>query len=421
MSLKNLTSKDTLIVLTFAKAGLGHMRVAYALMEALPKNVNLVLFSSLDTAATFMHRITSINPFMRELGEAVQYGLAEHIFTALYIRVLRLKAKNLLPQFEAVLTQTKAKRIVFVCTHFGLAHQIGELKATLAVRGIQIRLSVVVTDDSPQRAWRVPEADLTIVPSKLTQARLAAPASKAVHYPLSLKLGRMLDSKEFEYRLKQVQTQSKTKIKVCLPVSGAAVGLNFYYKLACSLFELNRRFCFYIVSRDSKHTKPFLDNIKNQPYANVYSYKFDRDVVLGYVNVILKNTIAFEVTKPSEQAFKALYSPKQAGGVILLLTSPVGRQEYDNLWYLSRNNFIPNKEDQERLWRMSSDQLSITNELLKKARNWRGVRLLSDPKKSARFIAWCLKQGIFSEMLKFAGPNKSKGVLTIWKTVDSIV
>lgn len=359
---------------------------------------------------------------MREIGEALQYGLAERIFTALYTRVLRLKAKDLLPQIKALLNQTGATRVIFICTHFGLAHQIGELKAKLAwLTSVNPKLVVVVTDDSPQKAWRVSEADLTIVPSKLTQVKLFAPASKAVHYPLSLKLGRMLDSKEFEYRLMQVQTQSKTKIKVCLPVSGAAVGLNFYYKLACSLSELDNRFCFYVVSRNSKHTKPFLENMKNQPYANIYSYKFDRDVVLGYVNVILENTIAFEVTKPSEQAFKALYSPKQAGGVILLLTNPVGRQEYDNLWYLSRNNFIPNEEDQERLWRMSSDQLSITNELLKRARNWRGVRLLSDPNKSARFIAWCLKQGIFSEMLKFAGPNKSKGVLTIWKTVDSIV
>lgn len=422
MSLKNLTSKDTLIVLTFAKAGLGHLRVAYALMDGLPKEARVVLFSTRDEATTFMHRLTSVNPVARELAEALQYGIAERIFTAVYTRVLRLRAKSLLPQIEATIGNLKPrpKRVIFVATHFGLAHQLGELKHALSLSGVDVKLVVVVTDDSPQRAWSVPNADLTIVPSRLTELRLKAPNSKVVHYPLSLKLGHELKKSKLEYKFKQADPESKVKIKMSLPVSGAAVGLDFYTQLALKLKEVNNRFAFYITSRDSAYTKDFLNRMENLEIAKVYKYEYDRLVVANYHKVIKNNTVLYEVTKPSEQAFKALYAPHQLGGVILLFTQPVGRQEYDNMWFLARQRLIPSKEDQERLWQMSNDKLQITNDLLKKAKGWRGVRLMSDPKKSALFIEWCLKEGVFEQMMRFEGKAKSNGVQDTWRLVDHV-
>ena len=413
MALENLTSPDTLIVLTFAKAGLGHLRVAYALMEGLPKGARVSLFSSLDSTTTFMHRLSSNNPVFRELAEALQYGVAERVFTSIYTHILRLRAKALQPQVEAMLTGLKPspKRVVFVSTHFGLAHQISAIKPDLEAEGFEVKLVVVVTDDSPQQAWSVPGADLTIVPSRLTGLRLGAPHTEVVHYPLSLKLGHELKESKFEYKFKQAQAQSKVKIKVSLPVSGAAVGLDFYRELAMRLNELESRFRFYVTSRDSAYTKQFLAEMGKLAYTEVYSHSYDRLVVVGYEKVMQKNTLALEVTKPSEQAFKALYTPRQTGGVILLFTQPVGRQEYDNLWFLARNNLIPSKEEQERLWARDKSVIA-------KAKKWRAIQLMANPKKSAEFIQWCLKAGVFEKMMSSPRKPKSDGVRDIWSLVD---
>jgi len=434
--LKYLTSPDTLIVLTFAKAGLGHLRVAFALMGGLPRGTNAVLFSSRDELTVGLHRISSTNPVIREVAEAFQRGILEDVFTTVYTRVLRRRAKDILPQVEAIIGAQKGiKKVIFVSTHFGLAHQISLLKERLPLRSsgsperrMEARLVVVVTDDSPQHAWYVPQADLVIVPSEVTKRELlrygkhfeARPRIEVVDYPLSLELGHELKRSKFKYKLKQADPKSRTKVKVSLPVSGAAVGLGFYAQLAVSLHELEPRFGFYITSRDSAYTKPFLDQMRKAEYSKVYSYKYDREVVTNYNKMIQKNTIAYEVTKPSEQTFKALYSPRQRGGVIMLFASPVGRQEYDNLWYLARNGLIPGKEDQEMLWRLSVSGGHITKSLLKKARNWRGVRLLSSPQKSAQFVYWLMQEGVFLEMMKFSGEKRSSGVLALWKLVDSL-
>lgn len=418
--LKKLTSPDTLIVLTFAKAGLGHLRVANALLEALPGEAKSVLFSSLDTTTTFMHRLSSVNPVMRALAEAFQYGFLERSFTYLYILALRRRAYLLLPQLEAIAMQQKVrpKSLVFVCTHFGLAHQIGELKTKLGAKtGAKVRLIVVVTDDSPQRAWSVPESDLIIVPSKLTGVRLKAPNTKVAHYPLSLKLGQELG----QGRQEQADPEGNVKIKVSMPVSGAAVGLDFYRNLASSLNKTEPRFRFYITSRESAYTKPFLARMNSKTYANVASSKYDRIVVSNYIKVLQKNVISFEVTKPSEQAFKALYSPKQKGGAVLLFATPIGRQEYDNLWYLVRNNLIPDNSDQEELWKLSLAGKPISHSLKQKAKNWRGLRLMKDPVSSALFINWSLKEGVFEEMIKFNKKPKDSGAKRIWELVDSLV
>lgn len=441
--LASLTSKDTLIVLTFAKAGLGHLRVSDALMEGLPSEANSVLFSTRASATTFLHRLTSTSPILRALGEAAQYGLFEDIFTSVYTSALSRGAKNLLAQLDSILASTTgdsqgvfeakhSKKVVFVSTHFGLAHQIAELKKEVSARTeAEVRLAVIVTDDSPQHPWLVPGADLIIVPSQLTKDRLLAyarskrlskmPNIEVASYPVSPKLGQKLTQKKLAYRQNQANPESRSRIKVSLPVSGAAVGLKFYTNIASRLNELNPRFGFFIVSKTTPHTKPFLDKMRKTPYARVFEYEHDRLVVSNYNKVILRNTVSYEVTKPSEQAFKALYSPRERGGVVLLFAKPVGRQEYDNLWYLARKGLIPSKHDQEKLWEASVGGQEVSSELLKKAKSWRGIRLMQGSAKSATLINWCLSQGIFKNMMKYDKPPESSGVEKVWELVDGII
>ncbi len=118
-----------LVVITFARAGLGHLRVANAIIESVPAGTETVFFSTTDRATSFFHRLSSINPVMRYLAEAMQHGLLEAVFTLLYTASIRARAGRLLPQIEAVVNQQKVRptELVFISTHFGLAHQLSEL------------------------------------------------------------------------------------------------------------------------------------------------------------------------------------------------------------------------------------------------------------------------------------------------------
>lgn len=433
-TLKRIISPDTLIVVTFARAGLGHLRVANALMEALPDSASAVLLSTRDETSTFMHRLSSTNPAMRWIGERGQEGALERLFTRIYTRVLRRSARKLLPSLVSMLTpkNSKPRQVVFVCTHFGLAHQIGELKASLVeATEVKVRLVVVVTDDSPQKPWFVPEADLTIVPSKATASELQAQAKssktkakykiKAVHYPVSLKLAESLSKDKFEARRAQADPQSRSLVKISLPVSGAAVGLAFYENLVADLAERSPRYRFYIVSRISPHTSSFLDRMSTRAEAKIYQHEHDRLVVSKYIKMVQNTVLSLEVTKPSEQAFKALYTPSQKGGVILLFARPVGRQEWDNLAYLRRNRMIPSETEQKKLWHLALAQKPLEQSLKLKAKSWRGMMLPKGSVQSTLYIDWSLRESVFSEMMKYKGKEKSRGAKAVWRAVDKII
>jgi hypothetical protein len=305
-------------VFTFARAGYGHLRVAYALMEGLPPGDEPIFFSSTDEATTALHRLSSTNPVMRELADALQYGLPERVFTALYTRILRRKAAPLLPQLAAMINALPQKpdKVVFVSTHFGLAHQIAGLKVKLSeLTGTKVKLVVVVTDDSPQRAWVVPGAELTLVPSETTRLRLRSFGFaqddririEVCSYPVSPKLGAPVALHAMRARQKQAKGESDAK--VLIPVSGAAVGLPFIERLIAGLSALEKKFEFTVISGESSYTNPFLRRLKKNENVTVLSSKYDRDVVLKYEEILQKETFTFEITKPSEQAFKALFEP----------------------------------------------------------------------------------------------------------------
>jgi hypothetical protein len=135
-----------------------------------------------------------------------------------------------------------------------------------------------------------------------------------------------------------------------------------------------------------------------------------------------------EITKPSEQLFKALLTPKKRGGVILLFSEPVGRQERDNLNFLGRYGLIPEDADQAVIFNLYKKEIreNINSEFLKRARQWRGILLPKNGDEAARVIFWLKRTGILSSMIDFQGfplheELKGEGVEIFWKKLEVLV
>ncbi|RJR29023.1 hypothetical protein C4564_03615 [Candidatus Microgenomates bacterium] len=419
---------QNLVVLAYAPTGLGHLRVTNALFEARPMGTHVAFLSSHERAASSLHRLTSIHPITRSFMEWTQNGWREEFFTRVYRHLLASRTQELHTQLEAILAQypTPPKRLVFVSTHFSLAHQLSSLKKHLEKKTkVEASLVVVVTDDSPQKMWLVPEADLIVVPSEETKHALSVyaralgqgtPEIKANPYPINPRLSNKLNRSEALERAKQVDFNSKHRIRVLVPVSGAAVGLEFSANFTRGLRKLSKRFRFSVVSRQSVHTKVFLKKMSHRRGFYVHASENDRNVVRLYDEVLSKNVFAFELTKPSEQAFKALLAPAQKGGVVMLLTRPVGRQEYDNLAFLHRKGLIPSHEMHEKLRIAAIGNGRAPEDILKAAICWRGVRIPDAPMEAANFVYWCLREGIFAKMLECGSHNgkESAGAQKFW-------
>lgn len=411
-----LTRKSLVLVLAYAPTGLGHLRVTYALNDGLPQGVSPVLLGSKDNSLTYLHRLASTNAWGRKIQETIQSPPFESIFMTLYRYFLKSRTEELYEHLLTILDQRilEPKSMVVVSTHFGLGHQLVELKKRLSKeRGIKMFVVVVVTDDTVQQIWYVDGADLTFVPSQTTKEGMIEFAQKhhlakipivVSPYPVSPKLTRSISYEEFETRKKQVAAAEQVKIHMAIPISGAAVWLDFYTRLITELHAYSDRFIFHLVSKEAPHTKGFLRMMSKYPFVRQYTSIHDREVIDLYEDIYRTNTVSLEVTKPSEQAFKALINPNQSGGSLLLFSSPVGRQEYDNLEFLRRHSLLPTKEEKQLLWRLSMSAARLKDEsngiqLIKSAKSWRSVELLPNPAEAASLIWWMLKEGIFSSMM----------------------
>jgi len=206
-----------------------------------------------------------------------------------------------------------------VATHFGLAHQLSAIKDRVA-KDLKVRviLAVIVTDDSPQHVWYVPKADITFVPSEFTKARLIDYGNKSglspnnfevVPYPLNPLLSKNLLKAQWVEKRNQLKGNTANAIHVSVPVSGAAVGTEYIKNLILNLHEKSDRFTFHIVSKLSLYTKTFLHNMSGYPYVRLKIALTDRETVNDYDDLFMNNNISLEITKPSEQAFKSLFSP----------------------------------------------------------------------------------------------------------------
>jgi hypothetical protein len=436
-----LRDKSTVIIFTYAPAGLGHLRVTNALYQGLPEDVSPILMGADDKGITLIHRITSVNPFLRTIMEKVQYGIWQNMFTYLYRGYLRANPTKLHDQITAILKQNMKvpKTLLFVSTHFGLAHQLAAIKAKLSLStGTKIFLAVIVTDDSPQHIWYVPGADIIFTPSQTTTEQLRKynhSKGKDVKivtapYPVSPLL---FVKSIYVYQSRLLQAKNiGIPVQVAIPISGAAVGTNFYTELIENLHKSSDKFHFHIISKVVSFTKPLLDKYNYSKYVSLHYSNHDREVIHLYDEIYRTNQILLEITKPSEQAFKSLITPDKIGGAILLLNDPVGRQEYDNLNFLIRHYLLPTQEENAKLLALMKNNKNINDDraLSKKAHSWRAIRLPGNPKQASQFINWALKTGLFTLMLNYKRVSYSKqcdyeispdGVDIIWQKISELL
>jgi hypothetical protein len=444
-TLAQLTDRDTMIILTYAPAGLGHLRVTDALYDGLPKIVNPIVLGSRDTSVQFLHRVTSIHPIARGLFEWLQNGP----FALQANRLVRFQSRlNTGMLYEEISRLIDArfdppKKILVVATHFGLAHKLAAIKGKLQKeKNVRIILVVLVTDDTFQQIWYVDGADLIVVPSNYMKRKYAAYGrslgkSERIEvnpYPLNPLRMEKLGAVRMAQRKNQLNPRSQEPIQVSLPVSGAAVGTLYFSHLMNALHEKSKRFHFHIVSKDAPFTKDFLTLWKNRPWVDLHVGKKDREAVDLYDRLLDENVISLEVTKPSEQAFKALIPTSMCGGVILLFSEPVGKQEFDNLNFLQHHGLTPSREVTQELWAMAEHggllDDALRRRIFREARFWRGIRLPWRSQKSADFIWWLHQSGILARMVsanvtqrvldentRILGPN---GVAEFWDLAASL-
>ncbi|HRN70751.1 MAG TPA: hypothetical protein PLS49_06235 [Candidatus Woesebacteria bacterium] len=416
-------SSSTMVIFTYAPTGLGHLRVTDALHDSMPFNSKTVLLGAQDEKITYIHRILSSSRIGRSIFESFQNGIGEHIFVKLYRSFLRNNPDTLTKQILTLIDQQyiPPQNIVCICTHFSLAHQLAEIKLKIEKeRQVQFKVIVQVTDDSPQGIWYVHGADIITVPSYNTKETLELYGKEeelsktefvVLPYPLSPLLTAQYSVSEFQRRVMQYNPKSSAKIHVAVPVSGAAVGLEYLSTFITKLYSLSDRFLFHVVSKKAAYTRQFLYKMSRRSYVQIYASDSDREVVNAYEQMYSDNCISFEITKPSEQAFKTLVLPQQVGGSILLFTDPVGRQEYDNLDFMKRHNLIPS--------------LAIDQQVTYTC--YRGLCLLKDPNEAAQFIYALLEEGQFTTMSECPIPVLktqkkrdelgSNGTQRFWQTI----
>ena len=398
-----------LVVFTYAPAGLGHIRVADALIEGLPQDFDSLVFSPSDPSIESIHRFTSLNRFARSIMEWVQQGWPQTIFTRYYRKYLKSHTGELFLEFTSLIkTQPKVPpNIIIVSTHFGLAFQLGSIKKDLEkALNTKIFLVVQVTDDSPQYIWYVDTADLIITPSQQTadilikygrKEKLKKINFEVLPYPVLSLFSKNLPESKVILRQLQYNPVKKTPINIVVPISGAAVGTDFYIKLMDKLHNFSNRFYFYVVCRSAPFTKEFINICQTKKYINLYASENYKEIIYIYNTVYLKNIISSEITKPSEQSFKALLDNDSVGGSFLFFAAPVGRQEYDNLNFLQKNGLL--------------------------STNMRGIVLPKDPTKAANQIWDLYRNGFLLKTFKKFRPVKNNpdvrdnGSTLFWKTV----
>jgi hypothetical protein len=290
---------------------------------------------------------------------------------------------------------------------------------------------VVVTDDSPQKIWGVVGADLIFVPSETTKAKLTEymqqitveriPEVVVQPYPVSPKLSRRLPTAGIMARRRQLAANSDELLQLVIPISGAAVQLSFFQDL---IKTIDGEASMTLVSRDSGYTHDFLDWCQARPDVEVAAALLDAEVVEQYLAVFDRKVVGLEVTKPSEQTFKALLTPEQRGGVVLLFSQPVGRQERDNLSFMRRHHLIPSVEDEYQLQAVVTGTVTqAERDLLERARSWRGVLLPMEGKVAGKAVLRWRNAGVLGTMAHFSGfmPGhrelSDQGVKRIWEEI----
>jgi len=439
VDLSVLSDPSTCIILATSPTGLGHLRVTDALYHGLPKNAAPILLGAQAPLESTLYRFISLNRFTKKIMEMVEMPPLDKPLALLGRKFLRSNTSNIHHQLKTILNGRLVvpKTVLLVSSHNMLSHQMGQIKKKLAAEtGANIFLVQQVTDDSPQAIWYVQDADLIFVPSEYTKAKLLEYARKSrlplvpivvTAYPVSPLLGEAMSEHELSEREKQLDPSEKVDVHVTMPVPGAAVGTSFMVDYIQKMHQYSSRFVFHVVSREAPFTNSFVQKVAGLSYVKLLTSKHDRTTVDNYEKVFREQTIALDVTKPSEQAFKALLTPKQKGGVIILFSTPVGGQEFDNLHFLRNHSLMPSLHDHKILWdRAQKNETIGERELLTKADHWRALRLPDDPEQASIFTMWCMREGLFAKMLDYTRAEKgnevqSNGVEQFWTHVARLV
>ncbi|MDQ3099693.1 MAG: hypothetical protein M3Q44_08165 [bacterium] len=425
------------IIITTAPTGLGHIRVTNALLAGLPKGTSAHVLGIQDESISFTYHLISTNYYLRKVLEFTQTNTtAEKIVTPILNYIQTRKINDTVKDIEKIIEADKPDKLVIVSTHAFIAQKIARIVRHKLVN-IPIYHAVIVTDDSPQRFWMV-DADNIFVPSTQTKSKLEElfreesrqlPSIEVVPYPINPKYCQLLDPSILYNKTEQLTPENPQKARICIPVSGAAVQLDFYKTLIDELTseeikKESREFKFSVVTKEGNYTKPFIDYLRNNSEVVFHIGVNDFQTVQIYDRLYEQlNPPALEITKPSEQCFKVLTTPDTIGGPILLLTEPVGRQEYDNLAYLKRFKFLPDDETHQRLFYTlchENQQLNLNE--YPQANTWRALCLPIDPIEATRFIINGLKSGLFLAMQNYKKHAESveispSGVVRIWEKV----
>ena len=443
--INRLAQRQCQLVLTYAPAGLGHLRVMDALYHGLPETTNPVVLGGDDESIQAFHRITSTNPFLKGVFGWFQSGPLSSFSHRIYRASLRSNTRLVYKKVASLIEERldPPNEVLVISTHFGLAHKLAAVKERLQKeKHVRIFLGVVVTDATFQHIWYVDGADLIVVPSHSVKEQYVAYGKglgkqvriEVLPYPLRPDLGGQLSSEELAGRISRLGPTSEAPIRVSIPISGAAVGTDYFLSLITDLRGKSQRFHFDVVSKTAPYTETFLSTLAAEEGINVHAAKTDKEVVDAYARLFAEHVISLEVTKPSEQAFKALLGTNLRGGVILLFSEPVGQQEFDNLHFLQQHSLLPSTQTNAELWEMAENQTAVADaavsQLLSEASSWRGVQIPRDPEKAAGFIWWMLTTGVFSQMTARAtipsvsdpypdevGPD---GVARLWELVASL-
>jgi hypothetical protein len=170
-TLAQLNDRRNLLILTYAPAGLGHLRIMDSLYDGLPKTVNPVVLGSEDKSIQTIHRLTSIHPIGRAVFEWLQSGPLATTANRFYRWTLRFNTGVVYQEMCRLIEERldPPRKILVVATHFGLAHKLAAIKEKLErEKGIPIALVVFVSDDTFQHIWYVDGADLLLVASEHT-------------------------------------------------------------------------------------------------------------------------------------------------------------------------------------------------------------------------------------------------------------
>ena len=440
-----LAQRQVQLVLTYAPAGLGHLRVMDALYHGLPETTNPVVLGGDDESIQRIHRITSTNPILKSVFEWFQSGPFSSYSNRIYRASLRSNTRLVHRKVVSLIEERlePPAEVLVISTHFGLAHKLAAVKERLQKEEhVRIFLGVVVTDATFQHIWYVDGADMIVVPGHSVKEQYVAYGKslgkpvrvEVLPYPLRPDLGEQLTPEELAGKIGRLDPASEEPIRVSIPISGAAVGTDYFSNLMRDLRAKSQRFHFDIVSKTAPYTEGFLSSLAGEEWVDIHAAKTDREVIDAYAQLFDEHVISLEVTKPSEQAFKALLSTNLRGGVILLFSQPVGQQEFENLDFLQQHALLPSTETNAELWEMAESRTPVAgatgSRLLGEASTWRGVRIPQDSGKAADFIWWMLTTGVFSQMTASNTiPNASDpypdevgpdGVARLWELVTSI-